>query len=91
MHLYWDGIVYVLCILAMTLANIIVIGFLPSEYAESINTLQAVLHSVLSSRLLFNLRAIVQRRHEQTIVSAMGTDLQFECNVHLHRISQQSI
>jgi hypothetical protein len=46
MHLYWDGIVYVLCILgeqfwsldlgwysitaqAMTLANIIVIGFLP--------------------------------------------------------------
>jgi hypothetical protein len=91
MHLYWDGIVYVLCILAMTLANIIVIGFLPSEYAESINTLQAVLHSVLSSRLLFNLRAIVQRRHEQTIVSAMGTDLQFECNVHLHQISQQSI
>ncbi|KIK47112.1 hypothetical protein CY34DRAFT_799648 [Suillus luteus UH-Slu-Lm8-n1] len=38
MHLYWDGILYVLCILAMTMANIVVIGFLPSEYAESIDT-----------------------------------------------------
>ncbi|KAG1777699.1 hypothetical protein EV702DRAFT_218028 [Suillus placidus] len=86
-HLYWDGIIYVLCILAMTMANIVVIGFLPSEYAESINTLQAVLHSVLSSRLLFNLRAIIQRRHEQTIVSFTETDLQFGCNISLHQIS----
>ncbi|KAG1788825.1 uncharacterized protein HD556DRAFT_1447477 [Suillus plorans] len=62
-RLYWDGIVYVLCILA----NIIVIGFLPSEYAESLNTLQLVFHSVLSSRLLFNLRAIMQQQHEQAI------------------------
>lgn len=66
-RLYWDGIVYVLCILAMSIANIIVIGFLPSEYAESLNTLQLVFHSVLSSRLLFNLRAIMERQHEQAI------------------------
>ncbi|KAG1816071.1 uncharacterized protein BJ212DRAFT_209652 [Suillus subaureus] len=37
-HLYWDGIIYVLYILAMTMANIVVIGLLPSEYSESINT-----------------------------------------------------
>ncbi|KAG2150370.1 hypothetical protein DEU56DRAFT_779625 [Suillus clintonianus] len=28
-HLYWDGIIYVLCILAMTMVNIVVIAFLP--------------------------------------------------------------
>lgn len=83
MHLYWDGIIYVLCILAMTMANIVVIGFLPSEYAESIDTLQAVFHSVLSSRLLFNLRAIIQRRHEQTIVSVMEMDFQSGCHIPL--------
>lgn len=86
-HLYWDGIFYVLCILAMSIANIVVIGFLPSEYAESIDTLQAVLHSVLSSRLLFNLRAIIQQRHEQTIVSVMETDVRFG-NIPWHQISQ---
>lgn len=86
MHLYWDGIIYVLCILAMTMANIVVIGFLPSEYAESIDTLQAVFHSVLSSRLLFNLRAIIQRRHEQTIVSVMEMDFQSGCHIPLRPI-----
>ncbi|KAG1788824.1 uncharacterized protein HD556DRAFT_1447476 [Suillus plorans] len=75
MRLYWDGIFYVLCILAMSLANIIIIGFLPSEYAESLDTLQLVFHSVLSSRLLFNLRAIMKRRHEQAIlVMRMDSD-----------------
>jgi len=73
MRLYWDGIFYVLCILTMSLANIIVIGFLPSEYAESLDTLQLVFHSVLSSRLLFNLRAIIKQRHEQAIL-VMGMD-----------------
>ncbi|KAG1766996.1 hypothetical protein EDD22DRAFT_334350 [Suillus occidentalis] len=82
MHLYWDGIIYVMCIL--------VIGFLPSEYAESIDTLQAVFHSVLSSRLLFNLRAIIQHRHEQTIVSVMEMDFQSGCNIPLRQISQST-
>ncbi|KAG1752970.1 hypothetical protein EDB19DRAFT_1670869 [Suillus lakei] len=89
-HLYRDGIVYVLYILAMTITNIVVIGFLPSEYAESVDTLQAVLHSVLSSRLLFNLRAIIQRRHEETLVSVMETDLQFGHSIPLHPISRRT-
>jgi len=85
-RLYWDGIVYVLCILAMSIANIIVIGFLPSEYAESLNTLQLVFHSVLSSRLLFNLRAIMERQHEQAIsesVMEMVSGDQFGSDVSL--------
>jgi hypothetical protein len=45
--------------------------------------LQAVFHSVLSSRLLFNLRAIIQRRHEQTIVSVMEMDFQSGCHIPL--------
>ncbi|KAG1813715.1 hypothetical protein EV424DRAFT_51033 [Suillus variegatus] len=81
-RLYWDGIVYVLYILAISIANIVVIIFLPSEYAESLDTLQLVLHSVLSSRLLFNLRAIMQRRHEQA-TSLMEMDV-FGRNISLH-------
>ncbi|KAG2146375.1 uncharacterized protein EDB93DRAFT_471885 [Suillus bovinus] len=82
-RLYWDGIVYVLCILAMSIANIIVIGFLPSEYAESVDTLQLVFHSVLSARLIFNLRAIIRRRHEQAIpLSEMDPDVEYSrCDI----------
>ncbi|KAG2146370.1 uncharacterized protein EDB93DRAFT_471762 [Suillus bovinus] len=81
-RLYWDGIVYVLYILAISIANIIVITLLPSDYAESLDTLQLVFHSVLSARLIFNLRAIMQRRHEQDI-SAVVIEMndQFERNI----------
>jgi len=65
MRLYGDGIFYVLCILAMSAVNIIALSALPHEYQELIDTLQAVMHSVLASRLIFNLRRIM---HEQNIV-----------------------
>jgi len=54
--IYRDGIFYVLCIIAITLANVIVTSWLPLEYSDLLNIPQIVLHSVLASRIMFNLR-----------------------------------
>ncbi|OJA07602.1 hypothetical protein AZE42_06277 [Rhizopogon vesiculosus] len=81
--LYWDGIIYMVCILAMSTANIIIIVAFSTEYTGSMRTLQAVLHSVLSSRLLFNLRTIVQHERE-------GTDTFSQMNIQFEQGSPQS-
>ncbi|KAJ8589988.1 hypothetical protein M405DRAFT_184294 [Rhizopogon salebrosus TDB-379] len=83
-RLYWDGIIYVVCILAMSTANIVVIVALSTEYAESARTLQAVLHSVLSSRLLFNLRTIVQHQRDGIIQIFPQTSIRFERDIPLY-------
>ncbi|KAG1837581.1 hypothetical protein DFJ58DRAFT_815530 [Suillus subalutaceus] len=61
--LYHDGIFYMLCILAVTLANVICEGALPSAYSNMFDTLQVVSHSVLASRILFRLRESNERVH----------------------------
>jgi len=54
--IYRDGIFYVLCIIAITLANVIITFWLPLEYSDLLDIPQIVLHSVLASRIMFNLR-----------------------------------
>jgi len=54
--LYHGGMFYMVCILAVTLANVIFEGALPSAYSNMFNSLQLVVHSVLASRILFRLR-----------------------------------
>ncbi|KAG1798082.1 uncharacterized protein HD556DRAFT_217422 [Suillus plorans] len=54
--LYHGGMFYMVCILAVTLANVIFEGALPSTYSNMFNSLQLVVHSVLASRILFRLR-----------------------------------
>ncbi|KAH7923990.1 hypothetical protein BV22DRAFT_1130177 [Leucogyrophana mollusca] len=75
LRLYGDGIFYVLCILVMSTVNIVVISALPNEYAELIDTLQAVMHSVLASRLLFNLRKIMREQHIVISNTSQPTDV----------------
>ncbi|KAG1897127.1 uncharacterized protein F5891DRAFT_1050576 [Suillus fuscotomentosus] len=53
---YRDGLLYMLCITMISTINVIVIAVLPLSYSETLNTLQIVAHSVLASRILFNLQ-----------------------------------
>ncbi|KAG1894764.1 uncharacterized protein F5891DRAFT_709661 [Suillus fuscotomentosus] len=65
--LYHDGMVYMLCILGITLANVIIGAALPSAYSNMLDTLQLVIHSVLASRILFRLRHTNERVHEPSM------------------------
>lgn len=53
--IYRDGLLYMFCIMMISAANAIVIAVLPLSYSEMLNTPQIVTHSVLASRILFNL------------------------------------
>ncbi|KAG1764744.1 hypothetical protein EDD22DRAFT_441911 [Suillus occidentalis] len=65
--LYHDGMVYMLCILTITVANVILGAAFASAYSNMFDTLQLVIHSVLASRILFRLRSSNQRVHEPTV------------------------
>ncbi|KAG1847954.1 hypothetical protein C8R48DRAFT_413448 [Suillus tomentosus] len=70
--LYHDDVFYTLCILAVTLANVITGAALPSAYSNMFDTLQVVSHSVLASRILFRLRHSNERvRQPSTSVAMM--------------------
>lgn len=53
-----DGVVYMLCITLVSMANCISIALLPPSYTALLAGPQLVTHSVLASRILFNLRAM---------------------------------
>ncbi|KAG2136346.1 uncharacterized protein EDB93DRAFT_784782 [Suillus bovinus] len=55
-NVYRDGVIYVLCIALASMVNCIGIAVLPQPYTFLFYSPQAVVHSVLSSRILFNLR-----------------------------------
>lgn len=65
--LYYDGILYMLCILTITVANVIIGAALASAYSNLFDTLQLVSHSVLASRILFRLRNNNERVHEPSM------------------------
>ncbi|KAG1798639.1 uncharacterized protein HD556DRAFT_196141 [Suillus plorans] len=69
--LYHDDVFYTLCILAVTLANVIAGAALPSAYSDMFDTLQVVSHSVLASRILFRLRHSNERVQEPSTSVAM--------------------
>ncbi|KAG2048253.1 hypothetical protein BDR06DRAFT_962886 [Suillus hirtellus] len=73
--LYHGGMFYMLCILAVTLANVICEGALPSAYSNMFDSLQLVVHSVLASRILFRLRDSNERVHVPSM-SVMTLDTQ---------------
>ncbi|OAX43194.1 hypothetical protein K503DRAFT_853455, partial [Rhizopogon vinicolor AM-OR11-026] len=53
---YRDGVVYMLCIALVSMINCIVIAVLPLAYSTLFDGPQIVAHSVLASRIMFNLR-----------------------------------
>ncbi|KAG0693290.1 hypothetical protein DFH29DRAFT_1039847 [Suillus ampliporus] len=61
---YGDGMLYISCIITITVTNVIVDAAFPIGYSNMFDTLQLVLHSVLTSRIIFRLRSSNERIYE---------------------------
>jgi len=59
--IYRDGLLYMFCIMMISMVNMIIIAVLPLSYSEMLNIPQIVAHSVLASRILFNLQVSAER------------------------------
>lgn len=53
--IYRDGLFYIICIMMISTANVLVIAVMPLTYSDMLEVPQVVAHSVLASRILFNL------------------------------------
>lgn len=54
--LYRDGMIYMACITMTSFANILIALVVPGNYTNILDAPQLVIHGVLASRILFNLR-----------------------------------
>ncbi|KAG1808868.1 uncharacterized protein BJ212DRAFT_629021 [Suillus subaureus] len=54
--LYRDGMIYMTCIIMVSFTNIVVALVVPGTYTNVLDAPQLVIHGVLASRILFNLR-----------------------------------
>ncbi|KAG1842450.1 hypothetical protein C8R48DRAFT_737638 [Suillus tomentosus] len=54
--LYHDGMIYMTCIMMASFANVLITLFVPETYTDILDAPQLVIHGVLASRILFNLR-----------------------------------
>ncbi|KIK43097.1 hypothetical protein CY34DRAFT_11947 [Suillus luteus UH-Slu-Lm8-n1] len=61
---YGGSMLYMLCIIAITVTNVIIDAALPVGFTNMFDTLQLVIHSVLASRILFHLRSSDGRAHD---------------------------
>ncbi|KAJ8595173.1 hypothetical protein M405DRAFT_398698 [Rhizopogon salebrosus TDB-379] len=81
--LYRDGLVYMACIIMASVANIFVGLFAPTSYTAITDVPQLVVHGVLASRILFNLRQ--SRETDSEIIGrifplAHASQASFMCN-----------
>ncbi|KAH7904660.1 hypothetical protein BJ138DRAFT_887090 [Hygrophoropsis aurantiaca] len=74
--LYRDGVYYMVTIFATSLVNMLFTLFTPGAYNEVLDTLQLVLHSILASRILFNLREADEIVHRHQFSTMEGMSLQ---------------
>ncbi|KAH7927033.1 hypothetical protein BV22DRAFT_1032258, partial [Leucogyrophana mollusca] len=58
-----DGVFYCLSVFAMSVTNVLVIFLLPIQYSELLNTYQAVMHTILASRMQLHLRKVDRHIH----------------------------
>ncbi|KAG1867735.1 hypothetical protein F4604DRAFT_921030 [Suillus subluteus] len=61
---YGGSMLYMLCIIAITVTNVIIDAAFPVGFTNMFDTLQLVIHSVLASRILFHLRSSDSRAHD---------------------------
>ncbi|KAH7903546.1 hypothetical protein BJ138DRAFT_128756 [Hygrophoropsis aurantiaca] len=74
--LYRDGVYYMVTILATSLMNMLITLFAPDAYNEVLDTLQLVIHSILASRILFNLREADEAAHRHQFTAREELSLQ---------------
>ncbi|KAF9222213.1 hypothetical protein BS17DRAFT_784019 [Gyrodon lividus] len=53
-----DGVFYCLSMFAMSVVNVLVIFLLPIQYSELLDTYQAVMHTILATRMQLHLRKL---------------------------------
>ncbi|KAH7921020.1 hypothetical protein BV22DRAFT_1198510 [Leucogyrophana mollusca] len=70
--LYRDSMVYIVCIIFISGVAIIIAFTLPISFNAMLDSPQIVIHSVLASRILFNLREADKHEHEGTLVVDMS-------------------
>jgi len=61
--LYWDGIMYMGWIIVLSGGNMAVMAAAPMAYIPALDTAQVAVHSVLASRIFFNLRQCDKQIH----------------------------
>jgi len=64
--LYWDGIIYMWWIILFSGGNMAVMAAAPIVYVPALDTAQVAIHSVLASRIFFNLRECDKQIHSST-------------------------
>ncbi|OJA11962.1 hypothetical protein AZE42_07241 [Rhizopogon vesiculosus] len=74
---YRDGVVYMLCIALVSMINCIVIVVLPLAYSTLFDGPQIVAHSVLASRIMFNLREANESQDRATFRSSISHPFAF--------------
>ncbi|KAG1865475.1 hypothetical protein DFJ58DRAFT_165293 [Suillus subalutaceus] len=62
--IYGGSMFYMLCIIAITVTNVIIDAVFPLGYTDMFDTLQLVIHSVLGSRIMFHLRSSHDHSYE---------------------------
>ncbi|KAG2143119.1 hypothetical protein BD769DRAFT_1035728 [Suillus cothurnatus] len=67
--LYRDGIIYMTCIIMASITNVLVALTIPPDYTNTMDAPQLVIHGVLASRILFNLRQ--SRQSDAVIIDEM--------------------
>ncbi|KAF8551285.1 hypothetical protein OG21DRAFT_1512951 [Imleria badia] len=69
--LYRDGVMYVAAILVFSVINAVVTLASPIQYADILNSPQMVMHSILASRIFFNLRETTRGEQRNTIATPL--------------------
>ncbi|KAF9465347.1 hypothetical protein BDZ94DRAFT_393144 [Collybia nuda] len=59
--LYRDGVLYFMCLFMITLSYAVVLIASPPEYLDLLNTPHRVLHSILSARIVLQVRSIAKK------------------------------
>lgn len=54
--LYRDSIIYIICVMLVSIANVVLMSTISARYNQLFDTFPAVIYSVLSSRIMFNIR-----------------------------------
>jgi len=88
--LYRDSIVFFLVLFGLSLGNLLVLAAAPPEYLDVLNTITRVFHSLISCRILLNIRSAAARSDvvgstDQTSIS------QFEANAAHSSVRARSI
>jgi hypothetical protein len=76
---YGGSMFYMLCIIAITVTNVIIDAVFPLGYTNMFDTLQVVIHSVLGSRIMFHLRSSHDHIHERHTSSMLMISEVIQC------------